>query len=44
MGEFSTDYTALSSGLILALIPVVTVYLVLQRQFIEGMTAGALKG
>jgi ABC-type glycerol-3-phosphate transport system permease component len=44
MGEFSTDYTALSSGLILALIPVVTVYLILQRQFIEGMTAGALKG
>lgn len=44
MGEYSTDYTALSSGLIMALVPVVTVYLVLQRQFIEGMTAGALKG
>jgi ABC-type glycerol-3-phosphate transport system permease component len=44
VGQYSTDYTALSSGLIMALIPVITVYLVLQRQFIEGMTAGALKG
>ena len=44
MGEYSTDYTALSSGLVMALIPVVTIYLLLQRQFIEGMTAGALKG
>lgn len=44
IGEYSTDYTALSSGLVMALVPVVTVYLVLQRQFIEGMTAGALKG
>jgi ABC-type glycerol-3-phosphate transport system permease component len=44
VGRYSTDYTALSSGLILALIPIVTVYLVLQRQFISGLTAGALKG
>lgn len=44
VGQYSTDYTALSAGLTMALIPVVTVYLVLQRQFIEGMTAGALKG
>lgn len=44
VGRYSTDYTALSSGLVLALIPIVTVYLVLQRQFISGLTAGALKG
>ena len=37
VGRYSTDYTALSSGLILALIPIVTVYLVLQRQFISGL-------
>jgi ABC-type glycerol-3-phosphate transport system permease component len=44
VGEFSTDYTALSAGLTMALVPVIAVYLLLQRQFIEGMTAGALKG
>ncbi len=44
VGRYSTDYTALSSGLILALIPIVTVYLILQKQFIRGLTAGALKG
>ena len=44
VGRYSTDYTALSSGLILALIPIVTVYLILQKQFIAGLTAGAVKG
>jgi ABC-type glycerol-3-phosphate transport system permease component len=44
VGQYSTDYTALCSGLILALIPIVTIYLLLQRQFIQGLTAGALKG
>ena len=44
VGQYGTDYTALCSGLIIALIPVVIVYLALQRQFISGLTAGALKG
>ena len=44
VGQYGTDYTALCSGLIIALIPVVLVYLALQRQFISGLTAGALKG
>jgi len=44
VGRYATDYTALSSGLMLALIPIVTVYLVLQKQFVQGLTAGALKG
>lgn len=44
VGQYTTDYTALSSALILGLIPIVTIYLVLQRQFISGLTAGALKG
>ena len=43
VGQYSTDYTALCSGLIIALVPVVLVYLTLQRQFISGLTAGALK-
>jgi ABC-type glycerol-3-phosphate transport system permease component len=44
VGQYGTDYTALCSGLIIALIPVTLVYLALQRQFISGLTAGALKG
>ncbi|HEY9347244.1 MAG TPA: carbohydrate ABC transporter permease [Inquilinus sp.] len=44
VGRYSTDYTALSSGLMLALVPIVTVYLILQKQFVQGLTAGALKG
>jgi len=44
VGQYATDYTALSTGLIIALVPVVLIYLVLQRQFISGLTAGALKG
>ena len=44
VGQYATDYTALCTGLIIALVPVVLVYLILQRQFISGLTAGALKG
>lgn len=42
--EFSTDYGALCAGLMLALMPIVIVFLVLQKQFVRGLTAGALKG
>jgi hypothetical protein len=44
VGQYGTDYTALCSGLIIALVPVVIIYLALQRQFISGLTAGTLKG
>ncbi len=44
VGRYSTDYTALSSGLMLALIPIFTIFLILQKQFIQGLTAGAVKG
>ena len=44
VGRYSTDYPALSAGLVLALIPIVTMYLLMQRQFIKGLTAGALQG
>jgi ABC-type glycerol-3-phosphate transport system permease component len=44
VGQYGTDYTALCSGLIIALVPVVVIYLAFQRQFISGLTAGALKG
>ena len=44
VGRYSIDYTALSSGLLLAIIPILVVFLLLQKQFIRGLTAGAFKG
>lgn len=44
VGRYSIDYTALSAGLLLAIIPILTVFLLLQRQFVRGLTAGAFKG
>jgi ABC-type glycerol-3-phosphate transport system permease component len=44
VGRYSIDYTALSAGLLLAIIPILVVFLLLQKQFIKGLTAGAFKG
>ena len=43
MGEFNTDWGALFAGLTLSALPIILVYIVLSRQFIAGMTSGALK-
>ncbi len=43
MGQFSTDWAVLFAGLSLAALPVVVVYIFMSRQFIAGLTAGALK-
>lgn len=43
MGEFNTDWGALFAGLTLSALPIIVVYIVLSRQFINGMTSGSLK-
>lgn len=43
-GAFFTDYNLLSAGSILAGLPVLIIFFVLQRQFVSGMTMGATKG
>lgn len=43
MGEYTTDWGVLFSGLMLSSAPVILVYIILSRQFINGMTAGAIK-
>jgi raffinose/stachyose/melibiose transport system permease protein len=40
----STNYPELFAALTIATAPIVMVYLIAQRQFISGLTAGALKG
>lgn len=42
--QHSTDWTTLMAGDVIALIPVVAVYLVAQRYFVEGITVTGVKG
>ena len=43
-GEFFVDYNLLSAGSVVIAIPPIIVFLVLQRQFVRGLTLGATKG
>ncbi len=43
MGEYTTDWGVLFAGLTLSAAPITLIYVVLSRQFINGMTQGALK-
>jgi len=43
-GQFFTDYNLLAAGSVLVAAPTVLVFLLLQRQFIAGLTLGASKG
>jgi multiple sugar transport system permease protein/raffinose/stachyose/melibiose transport system permease protein len=43
MGQYSTDWPTLTAGLTLSIIPVVVVYVRMQKRFVAGMTLGAVK-
>lgn len=43
MGEYNTDWGVLFAGLTLSAAPITLLYIVLSRQFINGMTQGAIK-
>lgn len=43
-GPFFSDYNLVSAGSIIAAIPVLAVFFVLQKQFVAGLTLGAAKG
>ena len=43
-GQFFTDYNLLAAGAMLAALPTLIVYAMLQRHFISGLTLGASKG
>lgn len=42
-GEYGTDYSLLSAGVIISILPVLLVYLFFQKYFVQGM-GGAVKG
>jgi len=43
-GQYSTNYPMLFTGVIIASAPMVIAYVFLQRYFVAGITAGAVKG
>lgn len=43
-GQFGTDYPTLMAGALVCTLPLVIVFVVLQRQFFEGIAASGLKG
>jgi len=43
-GEFLTNYPLLFTGVVIATLPVLVTYLLMQRYFVAGITAGAVKG
>lgn len=44
VGPFSTDWTSFFPMLVMATLPLVLFYAIMQRQIIEGVVAGAVKG
>jgi ABC-type glycerol-3-phosphate transport system permease component len=42
--QYRTDYGMLFAGLVLVTVPILAIYLLLQRQIVKGVAAGALKG
>jgi multiple sugar transport system permease protein len=43
-GQFLSNYNLLAAGAIITVIPTLVIYLLLQRQFVAGLTLGANKG
>ncbi|AYG04718.1 carbohydrate ABC transporter permease [Gryllotalpicola protaetiae] len=43
-GQFLSNYNLLAAGATITVIPTLVIYLVLQRQFVAGLTLGASKG
>ena len=43
-GMTTTNWTVLMAGMVIASVPLIVIFLVLQKQFIRGLTAGSVKG
>jgi ABC-type glycerol-3-phosphate transport system permease component len=44
VGRYSTNWPALAAGLIVSAVPIVLIYVFMQKQFVSGLTTGAIKG
>ena len=43
-GQFLTDFPLLMAGALLSALPVIVVFVILQRQFVEGVASTGIKG
>jgi ABC-type glycerol-3-phosphate transport system permease component len=43
-GEYTTNQSLVAAGVAISIVPMILVYIIFQRKFIEGMTSGAVKG
>jgi raffinose/stachyose/melibiose transport system permease protein len=43
-GRYTTNYGLVAAGVTLATLPLIAIYIIFQRQFMRGLTAGAVKG
>jgi raffinose/stachyose/melibiose transport system permease protein len=43
-GQYNNNYASMFAGIIIVSIPMILLFLVLQKRFLEGVSAGALKG
>lgn len=43
-GEYVTNYPMLLAGVLITAVPMIALFVMLQRYFVAGMTAGSLKG
>ena len=43
-GQFANNNTGLAAGILIAVVPILIAYIVLQRWIVGGLTAGATKG
>jgi raffinose/stachyose/melibiose transport system permease protein len=41
---YNTNYAQMSAGIVYSIVPVMVIYAILQKQIIEGLTAGSVKG
>ena len=44
VGLYAQEYGSMMAGTLLAVVPGVVRFLILQKEFISGLTAGAVKG
>jgi arabinosaccharide transport system permease protein len=44
IGPYSQEYGAVMAGSFMAVLPILIIFLIMQRRFIEGIMAGAVKG
>jgi ABC-type glycerol-3-phosphate transport system permease component len=43
-GRYTSDYSMISAAVTLTTLPLILFYIILQRQFLQGLTQGAVKG